>query len=210
MHQEMASTLDRVMEDIARIKAEAATQEQPTRPRWPMIVLRSPKGWTGPKDVEGLPVEGTHRAHQVPIAGFADHPEHIGQLEAWLRSYRPEELFDDNGAPVESLKRLAPVGRRRMSANPHTNGGELLRALDLLDFREHAVDVPEHGKSLSEATNVLGYFLLDVMRANKDNFRLWARTRLLRTAWTRCFRQPAAPGWRTSSQTTTASRRTGA
>lgn len=172
MHPEMASTLDRVMDEIARIKAEAASQEVQTRPRWPMIVLRSPKGWTGPKEVDGLPVEGTHRAHQVPLAGFADHPEHVAQLEEWLRSYRPEELFDEQGMPVESLTRLAPEGRRRMSANPHANGGELLRALDLPDFREHGVEVTEHGKSLSEATKVLGYFLRDVMRDNEENFRL--------------------------------------
>jgi xylulose-5-phosphate/fructose-6-phosphate phosphoketolase len=172
MHQEMASTLDRVMDDVARIKAEAARQEHPARPRWPMIVFRSPKGWTGPKEVDGVPVEGTHRSHQVPLTGFADHPEHVAQLEAWLRSYRPEELFDEHGAPLESLTRLAPDGRRRMSANPHTNGGELLRALDLPDFREHAVEVEEHGKTLSEATKVLGYFLRDVMRDNEDNFRL--------------------------------------
>jgi len=173
MHEQMATTMDRVMDDLARIKEMARTQDEPSRPRWPMIVLRSPKGWTGPKEVDGHAVEGSFRAHQVPLSGFAENPQHIAKLDAWLRSYRPEELFDHNGAPVQAIKSLAPSGRRRMSASPHADGGELLKDLLLPDFRDHAIEVPEPGKASSEATRVLGSFLRDVMRENDTNFRLF-------------------------------------
>ena len=138
-----------------------------------MIVLRTPKGWTGPREVDGKPVEGTWRSHQVPLADVRDNPDHLRQLEEWLRSYRPEELFDDDGRLVRELAGLAPRGQRRMSANPHANGGELLRDLVLPDFRDYAVDVPEPATTTSEATRVLGTFLRDVVRRNPDNFRLF-------------------------------------
>ena len=173
MHRAMAATLDTVLERIGDIRRTA--KERPTeRPRWPMIVLRTPKGWTGPKVVDGLPVEGTWRAHQVPIASF-DKPEHVQQLEAWMHSYRPRELFDADGRLVESLATLAPTGHRRMGSNPHANGGELLKALVMPHFRDHAVAVPSPGAVLGEATRVLGTFLRDVMRLNADraNFRVF-------------------------------------
>lgn len=139
-----------------------------------MMVLRSPKGWTGPKVVDGVPIEGTQRAHQVPLTGFAKQPDHIGLLEDWLRSYRPEELFDGHGVLHAHIAALAPKGTRRMSANPHANGGVLLRDLRLPDFRDHAVPVDEPGASQGEATRVLGGFLREVMRLNDEqqNFRV--------------------------------------
>jgi len=142
------------------------------RPRWPMIVLVSPKGWTGPKFVDGLPAEGSFRSHQVPLADLAGNPQHLAQLEQWLRSYRPHELFDERGALRAELAALAPAGTRRMGANPHANGGLLLRELELPDFRLYAVDVPAPTASVSEATRVLGTFLRDVVRANRDRFRI--------------------------------------
>ena len=138
-----------------------------------MIVLRTPKGWTGPKVVDGLPVEGTWRAHQVPLAEARQNPEHLALLEEWLRSYHAEELFDADGALVPELAALAPHGDRRMSANPHANGGLLLRDLRLPDFRDYAVDVPAPGATISEATRVLGTWLRDVIRDNPANFRLF-------------------------------------
>ncbi|MCW6011281.1 phosphoketolase, partial [Micromonospora sp. CPCC 205371] len=141
--------------------------------RWPVIVLRTPKGWTGPHEVDGKQVEGTFRSHQVPLSGVRDNPDHLRQLEAWLRSYRPEELFDATGAPVEDLAALPPAGDRRMSANPHANGGVVLRDLVLPDFREYAVDVPKPGEPMAEATRVFGTWLRDVIRANPDRFRLF-------------------------------------
>jgi len=172
MHQRMAYVLDEVMDELGRIKSSARSGGKPERPLWPMIVLRSPKGWTGPKEVDGLPVEGTFRAHQVPLASFHEHPEHIEMLEQWLRSYRPEELFTSEGAPTPEIAALAPQGNRRMSANPHTNGGTLLRDLILPDFRQYAVNVPRPGTTFSEATRVLGSFLRDTVRQNPDNFRI--------------------------------------
>ncbi len=142
------------------------------RPRWPMIVLRTPKGWTGPKVVDGLPAEGSFRSHQVPLANVRRSPEHLAQLEAWLRSYRPEELFDAQGALIGELTALAPTGERRMGANPHANGGLLLHALELPDFRDYAVDVPAPARDTSEATKVLGIWLRDVVRLNEDRFRI--------------------------------------
>jgi xylulose-5-phosphate/fructose-6-phosphate phosphoketolase len=176
MHRRMAAALDRVLDEISRIQEAArAGGDQPgngRRPRWPMIVLRTPKGWTGPKEVDGVQVEGTFRAHQVPIADLAAKPEHLRTLERWMRSYRPEELFDAEGRLVPELADLPPRGPRRMSANPHANGGLLLRELRLPDFRDYAVEVRAPGTTSSEATRVLGGFLRDVVRANPDNFRI--------------------------------------
>ncbi len=172
MHQLMAATLDEVTSEIAQIQRRARADADPARPRWPMIVLRSPKGWTGPKFVDGLPAEGSFRSHQVPLADLAANAEHLSQLERWLRSYRPEELFDEAGALRAELAELAPQGERRMGANPHANGGLLLHPLELPDFREYAVDVPAPTQATSEATRVLGAFLRDVIRLNPERFRL--------------------------------------
>ena len=177
VHQQLAATLDTVLERIRAIQAEARAPDAPAggaaRPRWPMIVFRTPKGWTGPKEVDGKPVEGTWRAHQVPIASFKD-PEHLAQLEAWMRSYRPEELFDADGKLIEELAALAPTGHRRMGSNPHANGG-LRQPLAMPHFRDHAVAVPSPGSVTGEATRVLGGFLREVMRMSLPdaNFRLF-------------------------------------
>jgi xylulose-5-phosphate/fructose-6-phosphate phosphoketolase len=173
LHQEMAGTLDAVVEEIRRIQREAREGENIDRPRWPMIVLRTPKGWTGPKEVDGRPSEGSFRSHQVPLANLSSRPDHLAQLEAWMRSYRPDELFDAHGALVAELAELAPDGDRRMGANPHANGGLLMHELRLPDFRDYAVDVPGPAHASSEATRVLGVFLRDVAAANPDNFRLF-------------------------------------
>ena len=178
VHQALAQTLDAVLAQIREIQRAARnvslTQTPPARPRWPMIVLRTPKGWTGPKLVDGLPVEGTWRSHQVPIADFKT-PEHVQQLEDWLASYRPRELFDDRGCLREELAALAPTGQRRMGANPHANGGALLQPLALPRFHEYAVAVPTPGRVDAEATRVLGRFLRDVMKLNLKaaNFRIF-------------------------------------
>ncbi len=172
MHQLMAGVLDEVVAEIAEIQRRARSQGELSRPRWPMIVLRTPKGWTGPKEVDGLPTEGSFRSHQVPLTDLASKPGHLAALEAWLRSYRPEELFDERGALRPELAALAPVGERRMGANPHANGGLLLRELEMPDFRDYAVEVPSPGESMSEATRVLGGFLRDVIRRNGENFRV--------------------------------------
>jgi xylulose-5-phosphate/fructose-6-phosphate phosphoketolase len=172
MHQLMAATLDEVTAEIAEIQRSAREGGDSERPRWPMIVLRTPKGWTGPKMVDGLPAEGSFRSHQVPLADLAGNPEHLRQLEEWLRSYRPEELFDEDGALRVELAALAPEGERRMGANPHANGGALLRELELPDFRAYAVDVPAPTASISEPTRVLGAFLRDAIGANPANLRI--------------------------------------
>ena len=174
-HQMMAEELDIVMDEIRRIQEDARSHGVTARPLWPMIVLRTPKGWTGPKEVDGLPVEGTWRAHQVPLMDFQTRPEHIKQLEEWMKSYKPEELFDENGALIPELRELAPEGDRRMGANPHANGGLLLKELLMPDFRDYAVQVPQPGAVNAEATRVLGYFLRDVIKRNMDsrNFRLF-------------------------------------
>jgi xylulose-5-phosphate/fructose-6-phosphate phosphoketolase len=174
VHQELAATLDSVLDEIATIQ-ERARAGALERPRWPMIVLRTPKGWTGPKEVDGKPAEGNFRSHQVPLAKLAENPEHLEALERWLRSYRPEELFDEDGALREELRALRPEGERRMGANPHANGGSLLRDLELPDFRDYAVEVVEPGATASEATRVLGGWLRDVMHANRTsaNFRVF-------------------------------------
>jgi xylulose-5-phosphate/fructose-6-phosphate phosphoketolase len=169
VHEQLASTLDRVIDDIIAIKADPGT----IRPSWPMIVLRTPKGWTGPREVDGLQVEGTFRAHQVPLASTRTDAGHRAQLEQWLRSYRPDELFDETGRLVPELRALAPTGIRRMSANPHANGGLLLRELAMPDFREYAVPVERPATETSEATKVLGEFVRDIMRRNPDRFRLF-------------------------------------
>jgi xylulose-5-phosphate/fructose-6-phosphate phosphoketolase len=175
MHQLMAATLDKVVAEIRRIQADARTNGVTQRPRWPMIVLATPKGWTGPKVVDGLPVEGTYRAHQVPLSEPTEHPEHLKLLENWLKSYRPEELFDASGRLVAELAELAPVGGRRMGANPVANGGILLRELRLPDFRGYAVAVPEPGNVMNEDTRTLGKFLRDVIAENQNqaNFRIF-------------------------------------
>jgi xylulose-5-phosphate/fructose-6-phosphate phosphoketolase len=172
MHVAMAGALDQVLDEIAGIQRRARAGGPVARPLWPMIVLRTPKGWTGPREVDGKQVEGTFRSHQVPLSQPRQRPEHLRQLEAWLRSYRPEELFDEHGAPVPELRDLPPSGPARMSANPHANGGELLRELDLPDFRDHQVAVPKPAVTSSEATRVLGTFLRDVVVRNPDCFRV--------------------------------------
>ncbi|MDB4438425.1 phosphoketolase family protein [bacterium] len=174
MHQEMAATLDVVVTQIKRIHLEAREHGSQGRPRWPVIVLNSPKGWTGPKEVAGLQVEGTFRAHQVPLHP-AKHPEQLQQLEDWLRSYRPEELFDGNGKLMPELGELAPEGDRRMGSNPHANGGQLLRDLEMPDFRDYAVEVPKPGTQGIGDTHVLGPFLRDVTKLNEPskNFRVF-------------------------------------
>ena len=172
VHRQLAAAMDEALDQIADIQERARTTGDRSRPRWPMIVLRTPKGWTGPAEVDGLPTEGTFRSHQVPLADLHHHPERLEQLEAWLRSYRPEELFDERGAVRPEIAALAPEGDRRMGANPHANGGRLLRDLELPDFRAYAVETPEPGTTRSEPTRVLGAWLRDVVRANPDNFRI--------------------------------------
>jgi xylulose-5-phosphate/fructose-6-phosphate phosphoketolase len=176
MHEAMASTLDIAVEQIRKFQADARLHGNKERPRWPMIVLNSPKGWTGPKVVDGLQVEGTFRAHQVPVAvGATTPPEHLAILEGWLKSYRPEELFDEQGRLRPELAELAPKGERRMGSNPHANGGILLRDLRMPDFRDYAQSVPQRGAEGPGDTHVLGRFLRDVERLNGDkrNFRVF-------------------------------------
>jgi xylulose-5-phosphate/fructose-6-phosphate phosphoketolase len=188
MHQKMAATLDVVFAEIKQIQMEARTHGFKQRPRWPMIVLRSPKGWTGPKEVDGLPVEGTFRSHQVPM-GEMDRPDHIKLLEQWMKSYRPEELFDANGKLVPTLAELAPQGNRRMGANPHANGGLLLRELRLPDFCDYAVDVPNPGSVEAEATRVQGLFIRDVVKLNQDrrDFRIFSPDETSSNRWGAVF-----------------------
>src|SRR4051812_47583394 len=173
MHQQFAATLDRCLDEIAAHQRRFRAGGSAERPRWPMIVLVTPKGWTGPKEVDGVAVEGTWRSHQVPFANARGDDGHRAVLEEWLRSYRPEELFDDDGAPVPEIRELHPIGDRRMSANPHANGGLLLRPLRMPDFRDYAVDVPGPGTGAVEATRVLGTFLRDVMARNMETFRVF-------------------------------------
>jgi len=174
VHRQMAETLDRVLDEIGAIQEAARHGNGATeRPRWPMIVLRTPKGWTGPKEIDGKPVEDHWRSHQVPMTDVRENRAHRGILEDWMRSYRPEELFDEAGALRPELAALAPIGDRRMSANPHANGGLLLRDLRLPDFRDFAVEVDRPGTNSSEATRVLGEFLREVIRLNPQTFRLF-------------------------------------
>ena len=175
MHELMAETMEKAIEDIKRIQTNARAKHDAARPRWPMIVLRSPKGWTGPKVVDGLQIEGTFRAHQVPILVDAAHPDHVALLESWMKSYKAEELFDDNGRLIAELAELAPKGDRRMGANPHANGGLLLRDLRMPDFHQHAVKVPSPGAVSAQDTMVLGKFLRDTVKLNEAerNFRVF-------------------------------------
>jgi len=173
MHELMAQTLEQVYADIVEIQRRARVEGVQERPIWPMIVLRSPKGWTGPKVVDGKPVEGTWRAHQVPLAGLSSSPEHLRQLDEWLRSYRPEELFDDAGVLHAELAALAPSGKRRMGMNPVANGGLLRQDLTLPDFRRYGLDLPQPGAVDAEATRILGNWLRDVMHENPTDFRLF-------------------------------------
>jgi xylulose-5-phosphate/fructose-6-phosphate phosphoketolase len=169
MHQLMAKTLDQIVDEIKEIQKTACAKGLSKRPLWPMIVFRTPKGWTGPKEVDGKPTEGSWRSHQVPFSEMAGKPEHISLLESWMKSYRPQELFDSTGRFIPELADLAPKGQRRMGANPHTNGGVLLKDLRLPDFRDYAVDVPKPGAVEAEATRVMGGFLRDVMKLNTNN-----------------------------------------
>ncbi|MDE3153930.1 MAG: phosphoketolase family protein [Acidobacteriota bacterium] len=172
MHQKMAATLDRVLDDIAAIQRLSRSGKAKGRPRWPMIVLRSPKGWTGPKVVDGQPVEGTYRAHQVPIPNVKTDPKHLKQLQQWMAGYEPKELFDETGRLRPELAALAPAGERRMGSNPHANGGLLLQPLQLPDFRDYAVKVPKPGAVVAEGTRIMGQLLRDVMKRNPTNFRV--------------------------------------
>jgi xylulose-5-phosphate/fructose-6-phosphate phosphoketolase len=175
VHQLMAGALDRVIIEIKNIQNEVRGKGFKKRPAWPMIILCTPKGWTGPKVVDGLPVEGTWRAHQVPLSELATKPEHLKMLEEWMKSYKPEELFDRNGTLIPELDELAPKGERRMGANPHANGGALLRDLKMPDFRDYAVALPQPGTVVAEATRNTGAFIRDVMKLNweRRNFRVF-------------------------------------
>jgi len=172
MHELMAGTLDAVLEEIRTIQNEAREKGFSRRPSWPMVILRTPKGWTGPKAVDGQQVEGTYRAHQVPLTEVRTSPGHLRLLEEWMKSYRPDELFDADGKLMAELAELAPKGERRMGANPHANGGLLLKDLAMPDFREYAVEVNKPGTVIAEATRVMGTFLRDVMKMNPANFRV--------------------------------------
>ena len=175
VHRRLAQTFDAVADRISEIQLETRSSGFKSRPRWPMIVLRTPKGWTGPDEVDGVPVEGTWRSHQVPLSGLRDNPEHLEMLGAWLASYGPEKLFDEGGCPVQAILDFAPRGDRRMSANPHANGGVLLKGLRMPDFRDYALDVPRPGCVKGEATRALGRFLRDVVERNEkaQNFRIF-------------------------------------
>jgi xylulose-5-phosphate/fructose-6-phosphate phosphoketolase len=173
MHQMMATTLEECVLEIRRIQQEARSSGKANRARWPMIVLRSPKGWTGPKEVDGHRVEGFWRAHQVPLAGVRENPEHLKILESWLRSYKPEELFDENGRLIPELKELPPTGTRRMSANLHSNGGLLRKPLRMPDFRDYTIKLDKPGQTAAENTRPLGRFLRDIMRKNPKTFRVF-------------------------------------
>ncbi len=186
MHQHMASTLDDVVIDIQNIQHEARSNGFKQRPAWPMIILRSPKGWTGPKLVDGKPTEGTFRSHQVPM-GEMDKPGHLALLESWMQSYRPEELFDEAGTFRPELADLAPKGERRMSANPHANGGLLLQDLHLPDFASYAVEVPTPGAVDAEATRVQGQFIRDVIKHNPENFRVFSPDETTSNRWGAVF-----------------------
>jgi xylulose-5-phosphate/fructose-6-phosphate phosphoketolase len=189
MHQLMAATLDTAVTEIKRIQHDARTHGFNERPRWPIIILRSLKGWTGPKVVNSKPIEGTFRAHQVPVEEFATKPENLKILEAWLRSYKPEELFDKTGRLIPELAELAPKGERRMGANPHANGGLLLKELKLPDFRNYAIKVAKPGVVKAEATRIQGQFVRDVLQFNADacNFRIFSPDETASNRWTAVF-----------------------
>jgi xylulose-5-phosphate/fructose-6-phosphate phosphoketolase len=189
MHQLMAAVLDSVVAEIKRIQSEARANGFTERPRWPMIILRTPKGWTGPKIVDGEPVEGTFRAHQVPVGDFKTKPAHLGILESWLKSYKPEELFDPSGRLIPELAELAPAGPRRMGANPHANGGLLLRDLRLPNFRDYAIQVASPGSAEAESTRIQGEFIRDVLRLNAEagNFRIFSPDETASNRWGAVF-----------------------
>jgi xylulose-5-phosphate/fructose-6-phosphate phosphoketolase len=189
MHAVMAATLDHALAKIRDVQGRARASGQAERPRWPMIVLRSPKGWTGPKSVDGQQTEGSWRSHQVPLSEMASKPDHVRVLEQWMKSYRPEELFDADGALIPELRALAPTGERRMGANPHANGGLLLRDLRLPDFRDYAVKIDKPGGAMAEATRVMGNYLRDVMKLNLDhrNFRLVSPDEFTSNRWGAVF-----------------------
>ncbi|MDX2108333.1 MAG: phosphoketolase family protein [Candidatus Melainabacteria bacterium] len=172
MHQLMAATFDTIFEKINTIKEDARNNGFSKRPLWPMVILRTPKGWTGPREVDGKKVEGTFRSHQVPLSQLAEKPEHIKLLEEWMLSYKPDELFDDNGTFRHEFAQIAPEGQYRMGANPHANGGLLLKDLIMPNFADYAVDVPKPGETIAESTAVMGNLIRDVMKLNQDNFRL--------------------------------------
>lgn len=186
VHRKMAAAFDQVFSDIKKIQDAARRSGFKNRPRWPMIILRTPKGWTGPKQVDGKQVEGTFRAHQVPM-GDMDKPEHIKILDRWMRSYRPRELFDENGKLRDELAKLVPKGALRMGANPHANGGLLLRDLRMPDFRGYAIRVPKPGVVLAEATRVQGQFIRDVMKLNPDIFRVFSPDETASNRWSAAF-----------------------
>jgi len=186
MHELMAATIDEVTADIRRIQQEARTHGFKTRPSWPMIIFRSPKGWTGPKEVEGKLTEGTYRSHQVPM-GDMSHLGHVKILEEWMKSYRPEELFDESGKLLSKWAELAPQGERRMSANPQANGGLLLRDLQMPDFRDYAVEVSRPGAIISEATRTQGEFIRDVIKGNPTNFRVFSPDETSSNRWNAVF-----------------------
>jgi xylulose-5-phosphate/fructose-6-phosphate phosphoketolase len=173
LHQEFAATLDQCYAEIRAIQDEARKNGFTRRPRWPMIVLRTPKGWTGPKEVDGIPIEGTFRSHQVPLASVRENPDHLRILEAWMKSYEPAGAFDDAGRLVADLAELVPEGRRRMGANPHVNGGRMLAPLSLPDVTDYALEVPGPGQVIAEAPRKLGEFFRDIIKFNPANFRLF-------------------------------------
>ncbi len=189
MHALMAQTMDQVMDEIQRILRHAREHNDPTRPHWPMIVLKTPKGWTGPHVVDGKPVEGTWRSHQVPMGAMHENPEHVKLLEQWMRSYRPDELFDESGRLREEWAQCAPSGQRRMGANPIANGGQLLKRLRMPDYRDYAIEVSQPGANTAEATRVQGKFIRDVMRLNlaSRNFRVFSPDELASNRWADLF-----------------------
>ncbi len=173
MHQAMAATLDHCINEIRSIQKQARATGVAGLPKWPMIILRTPKGWTGPKEVDGHKVEGCWRSHQVPLSGVKENPEHLQLLESWLKSYQPEELFDENGTLISELKELAPEGKRRMSANPHANGGLIHKSLKMPEFKQYGIEVAKPGCTEAENTVPLGVFLRDIMKSNANNFRVF-------------------------------------
>jgi xylulose-5-phosphate/fructose-6-phosphate phosphoketolase len=199
VHRLLAAALERALTDISAIQRQARSGERTERPLWPMIVFRTPKGWTGPAEVDGVRVEGTFRAHQVPLAGVRTDPAHLAMLEEWLRTYRPEELFDQTGRVHDDVLRLSPTGERRMSASPHANGGLLLRALELPDFRRYAVGVTTPGEPIHEPTRLLGTWLRDVIAANTDRFRIVGPDETASPVMTIC--RPTGGCWRCSPNT---------
>jgi xylulose-5-phosphate/fructose-6-phosphate phosphoketolase len=201
VHRAFAAALDACLDDIARIQHEARAGGRPfQRPRWPALVLRTPKGWTGPVEVDGIPIEGTFRAHQVPLGEVRTNPAHLAALEQWMKSYAPEKLFDESGHLVDHLRRLAPLGTRRMSANPHANGGQVSIALRQPDFSSYAVPVDQPGRQLHESTRQLGLMVRDLYKTNPHTSDCSVRTRRTRIAWAPS--STSRPGvWSSASRT---------